>query len=125
MGFEGDERCPGVCQVLNKEGPGQVVPRRLHAGALDPVTVDGIVYGLRNDLAQFVFWYNQALFDQFGYDVPRPGRNIKTSATSSRLSTRATSSAPWGIDPAPTSTTGVHRPRFSRSTAIRSRRHLG
>jgi multiple sugar transport system substrate-binding protein len=39
-------------------------------GSLDPLTVDGTVYGLRNDLAQVVFWYDQALFDEFGYDVP-------------------------------------------------------
>ena len=40
------------------------------AGSLDPLTVDGTVYGLRNDLAQVVFWYDQALFDEFGYEVP-------------------------------------------------------
>ena len=28
------------------------------------------VYGLRNDLAQTVFYYNQPLLDEFGYDVP-------------------------------------------------------
>jgi multiple sugar transport system substrate-binding protein len=39
-------------------------------GALDPVTVDGKVYGLRNDLAPVLFWYNKTLLDQFGYDVP-------------------------------------------------------
>ncbi|MDR6972833.1 ABC transporter substrate-binding protein [Leifsonia shinshuensis] len=39
-------------------------------GALDPLTVNGTVYGLRNDLAQSVFWYNKALFDQFGYKIP-------------------------------------------------------
>ena len=39
-------------------------------GSLDPLTVDGTVYGLRNDLAQSVFWYNKALFDQFGYEIP-------------------------------------------------------
>lgn len=39
-------------------------------GSLDPLTVDGTVYGLRNDLAQVVFFYNQALFDQLGYEVP-------------------------------------------------------
>ena len=40
-------------------------------GALDPVTVDGTVYGLRNDLAQVVFWYDQSLFTQFGYQIPQ------------------------------------------------------
>ena len=40
------------------------------AGANDPMTVDGTVYGLRNDLAPVVLWYNQTLLDQFGYDIP-------------------------------------------------------
>ena len=40
------------------------------AGANDPMTVDGTVYGVRNDLAPVVFWYNQTLLDQFGYDIP-------------------------------------------------------
>ncbi|MBH0110132.1 extracellular solute-binding protein [Salinibacterium sp. NG22] len=40
------------------------------AGALDPVTVDGTVYGLRNDLAPVLFWYNESLFNELGYDVP-------------------------------------------------------
>jgi multiple sugar transport system substrate-binding protein len=40
-------------------------------GALDPVTIDGAVYGLRNDLAPVLFWYNKALLDQFGYAVPK------------------------------------------------------
>ena len=40
-------------------------------GALDPVTIDGTVYGLRNDLAPVLFWYNKALLDQFGYDAPK------------------------------------------------------
>lgn len=39
-------------------------------GSLDPLTVDGTVYGLRNDLAQSLFWYDQSLFDQFGYEIP-------------------------------------------------------
>ena len=39
-------------------------------GALDPVTVDGHVYGARDNLAPVVFWYNKALFDEFGYNVP-------------------------------------------------------
>ncbi len=40
------------------------------AHALDPVTVDGHVYGARDNLAPVVFWYDKALFDKFGYDVP-------------------------------------------------------
>lgn len=39
-------------------------------GALDPVTVDGKVYGLRNDLAPVLFWYNQSLLKEFGYEAP-------------------------------------------------------
>lgn len=46
-------------------------------GALTPMTVDDTVYGLRNDLAPVVFWYNQALFDQFGYDVPTTWEQYK------------------------------------------------
>jgi len=40
------------------------------AHAEDPVTVDGHIYGARDNLAPVVFWYDKALFDQFGYDVP-------------------------------------------------------
>lgn len=39
-------------------------------GALDPCTVNGKVYCLRNDLAQNVLWYNKTLMDQWGYKVP-------------------------------------------------------
>lgn len=39
-------------------------------GALNPCTIDGHVYCLRNDLAQAVLWYNKTLLDQFGYTVP-------------------------------------------------------
>ena len=39
-------------------------------GALDPVTVDGNVYGARDNLAPVLFWYNKALFDEFGYTIP-------------------------------------------------------
>ena len=40
------------------------------SGALDPVTVDGNVYGARDNLAPVVFWYNKTLFDKFGYEIP-------------------------------------------------------
>jgi len=40
------------------------------AGANDPMTVDGTVYGLRNDLAPVVLWYNKKLLDEFGYTAP-------------------------------------------------------
>jgi multiple sugar transport system substrate-binding protein len=39
-------------------------------GALDPVTVDGNIYGARDNLAPVVFWYNKTLFDKFGYEIP-------------------------------------------------------
>jgi ABC-type glycerol-3-phosphate transport system substrate-binding protein len=39
-------------------------------GSLDPCTVDGKVYCLRNDLAQTVLWYNKSLLAKFGYAVP-------------------------------------------------------
>jgi multiple sugar transport system substrate-binding protein len=39
-------------------------------GALAPLTVDGTVYGLRNDLAPTVTWYDQNLMEEFGYTVP-------------------------------------------------------
>ncbi len=44
--------------------------RRLHAGRADPVTVDGHIYGARDNLAPVVFWYNKTLFDKFGYTIP-------------------------------------------------------
>jgi ABC-type glycerol-3-phosphate transport system substrate-binding protein len=56
--------------VLN----GGLVPRstldNFTSGSLNPCTVDGKVYCLRNDLAQVVLWYNKTLLDQFGYSVP-------------------------------------------------------
>jgi multiple sugar transport system substrate-binding protein len=39
-------------------------------GSLDFSTVDGTVYGLRNDLAQVVLYYNDRLLTEFGYDIP-------------------------------------------------------
>jgi len=39
-------------------------------GALNPCTVNGQVYCLRNDLAQAVLWYDKTLMDKFGYAVP-------------------------------------------------------
>ncbi|WP_030441224.1 ABC transporter substrate-binding protein [Actinoplanes subtropicus] len=39
-------------------------------GSLNPCTVDGKVYCLRNDLAQVVLWYNKSLLAKFGYSVP-------------------------------------------------------
>jgi ABC-type glycerol-3-phosphate transport system substrate-binding protein len=39
-------------------------------GALNPCTVNGKVYCLRNDLAMVVLWYNAKLMKQWGYQVP-------------------------------------------------------
>jgi ABC-type glycerol-3-phosphate transport system substrate-binding protein len=38
--------------------------------SLNPCTVGGTLYCLRNDIAQNVLWYNKTLLDQFGYSVP-------------------------------------------------------
>lgn len=38
--------------------------------SLNPCTVNGKVYCLRNDIAPNVLWYNKTLFTQFGYTVP-------------------------------------------------------
>ncbi len=40
-------------------------------GAHGPVTVDGNIYGARDNLAPVLFWYNKELFDKFGYDIPK------------------------------------------------------
>lgn len=40
-------------------------------GANDPMTVDGNVYGVRNDLAPVVYWYSDALMKEFGYEIPK------------------------------------------------------
>jgi ABC-type glycerol-3-phosphate transport system substrate-binding protein len=39
-------------------------------GSLEPCQANGHTYCLRNDIAQVVLWYNKALMDQFGYQVP-------------------------------------------------------
>lgn len=39
-------------------------------GSLNPCTVSGSAYCLRNDLAQNVVWYDKTLLTQFGYAVP-------------------------------------------------------
>lgn len=48
------------------------------AGSLNPCTVNGKVYCLRNDLAQTVLWYNKSLMDQFGYTVPTTWEEYQT-----------------------------------------------
>ena len=47
-------------------------------GALDPCTVNGQVYCLRNDLAQNVLWFDKPLMDQFGYTVPTTWEDYQT-----------------------------------------------
>jgi len=61
---------PAFAQVLNEGFLDQDFLDGFTPGALDPVTIDGRVYGLRNDLAPVLFWYNQALLDEFGYEPP-------------------------------------------------------
>jgi multiple sugar transport system substrate-binding protein len=58
-------------QVLNEGFLEQAFLDGLTSGALDPVTIDGKVYGLRNDLAPVLFWYNKTLLEQFGYEAPK------------------------------------------------------
>ncbi|MGO2748800.1 MAG: ABC transporter substrate-binding protein [Pseudoclavibacter sp.] len=60
----------GFAAPLNKGFFDQEFLDGFATGALDPSTIDDTVYGLRNDLAQVVTYYNQPLLDQFGYDVP-------------------------------------------------------
>jgi multiple sugar transport system substrate-binding protein len=40
------------------------------AGTVERCTFEGRVYCLPNDIAQTVLYYNKALFEQFGYEVP-------------------------------------------------------
>lgn len=47
-------------------------------GSLDPCTVNGHVYCLRNDLAQVVLWFNTKLMTQFGYTVPKTWEDYQT-----------------------------------------------
>ncbi len=58
-------------QVLNEGFLDQTFLDGFTPGALDPVTSDGKVYGLRNDLAPVLFWYNKTLLEQFGYEAPK------------------------------------------------------
>jgi ABC-type glycerol-3-phosphate transport system substrate-binding protein len=39
-------------------------------GSLNPCTIAGKVYCLRNDLAQVVLWYNKTLLEKFKYTLP-------------------------------------------------------
>ncbi|WP_329189266.1 ABC transporter substrate-binding protein [Actinacidiphila glaucinigra] len=51
--------------LVPKETLGNFTP-----GSLNPCTVEGRVYCLRNDLAQAVLWYDKSLLEQFGYALP-------------------------------------------------------
>lgn len=57
--------------VLNHGLVPQSVLSGFTKGALNPCTIDGKVYCLRNDLAQNVFWFNKTMMDRFGYAVPK------------------------------------------------------
>ncbi len=57
--------------VLNKGLIAEPVLDGFTDGALDPCTVDGNVYCLRNDLAPNVLWYNKTLLQSFGYQLPK------------------------------------------------------
>ncbi|RXZ50158.1 carbohydrate ABC transporter substrate-binding protein [Agromyces binzhouensis] len=61
---------PGFAAPLNEGLIDQDFLDGFAEGSLDYATIDGTVYGLRNDLAQTVFYYNQKLLDEFGYEVP-------------------------------------------------------
>ncbi|WP_055557963.1 ABC transporter substrate-binding protein [Streptomyces sp. NBRC 110028] len=56
--------------VLNKGLVPKETLSNFTKGSLDPCTVDGRVYCLRNDLAQAVLWYNEPLLEKFGYALP-------------------------------------------------------
>ena len=70
LGQPEDQRQAGVRRGA-EPGPGPAGHlSNFTKGALDPCTVNGKVYCLRNDLAQNVLWFNKTLMDQFGYTVP-------------------------------------------------------
>jgi ABC-type glycerol-3-phosphate transport system substrate-binding protein len=64
--------------VLNKGLVPQNVLSGFTKGSLDPCTVDGKVFCLRNDLAQNVLWFNKTLMDQFGYALPKSWEDYQT-----------------------------------------------
>ena len=60
----------GFAAPLNEGLIPQSTLSNFATGSLDPCTVNGKVYCLRNDLAQAVLWYNAALMKKWGYQVP-------------------------------------------------------
>ena len=64
--------------VLNKGLVPQTTLSNFAKGALDPCTISGQVYCLRNDLAQNVLWFDKTLMDKFGYTVPTTWEDYQT-----------------------------------------------
>jgi ABC-type glycerol-3-phosphate transport system substrate-binding protein len=60
----------GFAAPLNKGLIPSSTLSQFSPGALDPCTVNGTVYCLRNDLAPTMLWYNAPLMKQWGYQVP-------------------------------------------------------
>lgn len=69
---------PAFAAVLNQSLIPQATLSGFTKGALDPCTVNGKVYCLRNDLAQNVLWFNKKLMNQFGYTVPATWEDFQT-----------------------------------------------
>ena len=61
---------PAFAAVLNSGLVPTETIDKFTKGSLDPCTVEGKVYCLRNDLAQVVLWYDTSLMKKFGYTVP-------------------------------------------------------
>jgi ABC-type glycerol-3-phosphate transport system substrate-binding protein len=66
-----DGKTQAFAAVLNQGYVSKSTLAGFTPNSLNPCTVDGKVYCLRNDLAPNVLWYNQTLFTQFGYTVPK------------------------------------------------------
>jgi ABC-type glycerol-3-phosphate transport system substrate-binding protein len=60
----------GYAAPLNEGLIPQSTLSNFATGSLGVCTVNGKVYCLRNDLAQVVLWYNAALMQKWGYQVP-------------------------------------------------------
>jgi ABC-type glycerol-3-phosphate transport system substrate-binding protein len=60
----------GFLAPLNEGLIPQATLSNFATGSLDPCTVNGKVYCLRNDLSQVVLWYNASLMKKWGYEVP-------------------------------------------------------
>lgn len=74
----GSQEGTGDLAALNKGLVSSSVLGNFATGALSPCTVNGVVYCLRNDLAQNVLWYNAKLMKQFGYKVPTTWEQYET-----------------------------------------------